>query len=202
VTPRDAIAKIEEWLSSEGLEARRVSDPRATVHLHVRYPPTDHGHVFNIVVPKDRSLVVIGSMTRVDAGQQTEMENHATEDPEAWEEWLHETRIHLTRERLDWVLHVGHTEQPPSGPLQAFNLSRPVWFDGLSQHALMDTIRSVWLAKLAVIHEIKYSFGPGIGEPGQVDDWKQKAVQGRDAAEIDVSEDMSFGSSFDPNEYA
>ncbi len=202
MSSRDVITRIEQWLSEEGLEVRRTSDPRATVHLHVRYPPTKHGHVFNIVVPKSRSLVVIGSMTRVDAGQQDEMSEHSSENPDAWEEWLHETRIHLTREKLDWVLHVGHSEAPPTGPLQAFNISRPIWFDGLNQHTFMDGIRSVWLAKLAVIHEIKYSYGPGIGKPGEVDDWQQKAAATSDTAEIDVSEDMTFGSSFDPNEYA
>lgn len=198
---RDPIGRIEQWLAEEGLEVRRTEDGRAEAHLHVRYPPTKHGHVFNIVIPKGRSLVIIGSMTRVDSGQQEEMEQHAADDSEVWEEWLHDTRIHLTREKLDWVLHVGHNEEQSSGPLQAFNISRPIWFEGLNQHTFMDTMRAVWLAKLAIIHEIKFSFGPGVGKPGEVDDWKQKAVAGEDAAEVDVSEDMSFGSSFDPNEY-
>jgi hypothetical protein len=201
VASRDSIGQIEQWLAEDGLEVRKTEDGRAEVHLHVRYPPTKHGHVFNIVIPKGRSLVIIGSMTRVDSGQQEEMEQHAEDDSEVWEEWLHDTRIHLTREKLDWVLHVGHTEGPPSGPLQAFNISRPIWFEGLNQHTFMDTMRTVWLAKLAIIHEIKFSFGPGVGKPGEVDDWKQKAVAGEDTAEVDVSEDMSFGSSFDPNEY-
>jgi hypothetical protein len=201
VASRDPIGRIEQWLAEEGLEVRRTEDGRAEAHLHVRYPPTKHGHVFNIVIPKGRSLVIIGSMTRVDSGQQEEMEQHAADDSEVWEEWLHDTRIHLTREKLDWVLHVGHNEEQSSGPLQAFNISRPIWFEGLNQHTFMDTMRAVWLAKLAIIHEIKFSFGPGVGKPGEVDDWKQKAVAGEDAAEVDVSEDMSFGSSFDPNEY-
>ena len=31
-------------------------------------------------------------------------------DAEGWEEWLHETRLQLTRSHVDWVLHVGHAE--------------------------------------------------------------------------------------------
>ena len=27
--------------------------------------------------------------------------------------------------------------------------------------------------KLGIIHEIKYSYGPGIGKPGPVDDWEK-----------------------------
>ena len=48
---RDAIKSIQQWLSEEGLEFKTLSDSRAEMHLHVRYPPTRNGHLFNVVIP-------------------------------------------------------------------------------------------------------------------------------------------------------
>jgi len=67
----------------------------------------------------------------------------------------------------------------------------------------MNSLRRLWLAKLALIHEIKYSYGPGLGRPGPVDDWA-KSNEGKDeapAAEIEFDEKLSFGSGFDPDEW-
>jgi hypothetical protein len=74
----------------------------------------------------------------------------------------------------------------------------------------MNSLRRLWLAKLALIHEIKYSYGPGVGKPGPVDDWaKSNPPAGQidepsagPPAEIEFDEKMSFGSGFDPTEWA
>ena len=58
---RDAMKCVQQWLSQESLEFKTLSDSRAEMHLHVRYPPTRNGHLFNIVIPKKRSLVMIKS---------------------------------------------------------------------------------------------------------------------------------------------
>jgi len=203
-----AAKAVLDWLSSEGLQAREVEDPQASIHLHVRYPPSKQGHMFNIVIPKKRSLVLVYSITRVDQGQQEEMAEMASSDPMEWEGWLHETRVRLTQSDLDWVLHVGRKTEGISGPLQAFNLSRPVWFDGLTQNEFMQTMRRVWLTKLSLIHQIKFGFGAGIGKPGPVDDWasKTKRVGGGHSqatrTEIDTDETGGFGKDFDPMEWA
>jgi len=185
-----------------------VKDPQAVIHLHVRYPPTKQGHLFNIVIPKKRSLVLVYSITRVDEGQQESMREMAKEESEDWEEWLHETRIRMTTSDLDWVLHVGRSKDGVAGPLQAFNLSRPVWLDGLTQNEFMQSMRKVWLTKLSLIHQIKYGFGNGMGKPGPVDDWKEKKSrratsqsQTRQSA-IDTDETGGFGKDFDPLEWA
>ena len=180
------------------------------LHLHVRYPPTKQGHVFNVVIPKNRNLVLIYSVTRVDDGQQNEMTEHYENDAGDWERWLHDTRIHLTQADLDWVLHVGKKRHGVPGPLQAFNLSRPIWFDGLTQNEFMHTMRHLWLTKLALIHKIKFAYGPGVGKPGPVDDWiAKKAQRGgnqpqvhSEASEIDTDETGGFGRDFDPSEWA
>ena len=80
---------------------------------------------------------------------------------------------------------------------------------------MMHSLRKLWLAKLGLIHEIKYSYGPGVGKPGPVDDWakKKEAMEAKGAKstngeieseqiEIEFDEKMSFGSSFDPSEWA
>ena len=126
-------------------------------HFLVRYPPTKHGHLFNVLSPKERNLSVISSVTQVDAGQQDEMTKHANTDLRDGKS-VHDTS-QLTRAHVDWVLHVGHGEQKP-GPLQAFNLSMPTWFDGVTQNEVMQTLRRLWLSKLSLIHEIKFSYGP------------------------------------------
>jgi hypothetical protein len=148
---------------------------------------------------------VVSSVTQVDAGQQEEMSKHADEDSQGWDEWLHETRLQLTRSHVDWVLHVGHSEGKP-GPLQAFNLSLPTWFDGVTQNEVMQTLRRLWLSKLSVIHEIKFSYGPGIGKPGPVDDWAKGGPRPEpDAApstkEVETDETGGFGTGFDPSEW-
>ena len=51
--------------------------------------------MFAVVVPKNRDLVAISSMTRVDEGQQNEMTNHMNEDKDGWSEWIHEARLQL-----------------------------------------------------------------------------------------------------------
>ena len=205
-----AAAKVQEWLTSERLEFKVVTDAQALIHLHIKYPPTKQGHVFNIVIPKNRNLVLIYSITRVDEGQQNEMKEHAIEDSDEWDEWLHSTRLQLTRADLDWVLHVGKPKDDSPGPLQAFNLSRPVWFDGLTQNEFMHTMRRVWLTKLELIHQIKFSYGKGVGKPGPVDDWIAKKAKKQshstnspksESASIDTDETGGFGSDFDPDKW-
>ena len=204
---REAADRVREWLQSEHLEARDVADQQAMIHLHVRYPPTKQGHVFNVVIPKNRNLVLIYSVTRVDEGQQMEMTEHSEVEPGEWERWLHDTRIHLTQADLDWVLHVGKKNNGVPGPLQAFNLSRPIWLDGLTQNEFMHTMRHLWLTKLSLIHKIKFAYGPGIDKPGPVDDWITKKAQSRDVTmpsevtEIDTDETGGFGRDFDPSEW-
>ena len=61
-------------------------------------------HLFNVVIPKNRNLVLIYSITRVDEGQQLEMKEHYLSDSLEWQTWLHETRLLLTQANLDWVL--------------------------------------------------------------------------------------------------
>ena len=94
---REATDSIRDWLNSERLEAKEVSDNQALLHLHVRYPPTKQGHVFNVVIPKNRNLVLIYTVTRVDEGQQNQMSDHSRNASDERESWLHETRIHLTQ---------------------------------------------------------------------------------------------------------
>jgi hypothetical protein len=90
-----------------------------------------------------------------------------------------------------------------------------VWFDGLTKNEFMHTLRKLWLAKLGIIHEIKFTHGPGIGKPGPVDDWVKAKQEGKDTPssanngpeqsthhEIEFDEKMSFGSGFDPSEWA
>ena len=205
-----ATAAIRDWLQNERLEARDVDDQQATLHLHVKYPPTKRGHLFNIVIPKNRDLVLIYSVTRVDEGQQNEMKELSNTEPNDWKDWLHETRLDLTRADLDWVLHVGGKSEGVAGPLQAFNLSRPIWLDGLSPNEFMHTMRRVWLAKLSLIHRIKHQFGTGTGKPGPVDDWAKKKTRNGPRSQnkppkpssVDIDETGGFGRDFDPADWA
>ncbi|MBT3357549.1 MAG: DUF2299 family protein [Euryarchaeota archaeon] len=208
---REVVDAVKDWLQSERLEIREVKDHQNIMHLHVRYPPTKQGHVFNVVIPKNRNLVLVYSITRVDEGQQSKMISHNEEDSGGWETWLHEARLHLTQANLDWVLHVGKKRGDNLGPLQAFNLSRPIWFDGLTQNEFMHTMRHVWLSKLALIHKIKFGYGPGTGKPGPVDDWIAKKAQksaskggvsGKPESSVDMDETGGFGRDFDPDEWA
>ena len=84
----DIEQNVRNWLSGEGLEIKERDDPRADFHFLVRYPPTKHGHLFNVLSPKDRNLLVVSSVTQVDTGQQEEMKKHAEDDPQGWEAWL------------------------------------------------------------------------------------------------------------------
>jgi hypothetical protein len=206
VESQDAINSIKNWLKSERLEFKEVQDPQALIHLHCKYPPTRQGHMFNIVVPKNRNLVLIYSITRVDIGQQKLMTDQSKQESEDWENWLHNIRIDLTTSDLDWVLHIGHKKDKDSGPLQAFNLSRPIWFDGLTQNEFMHTMRKLWLTKLSLIHQIKYGYGSGTGKPGPVDDWiakksKKTSIQESKSTQIDTDETGGFGKDFDPSEW-
>ncbi|MBT5121231.1 MAG: DUF2299 family protein [Euryarchaeota archaeon] len=215
MNPSAVIQQIQAWMKQERLTVKVQQDPRAEAHFLIKYPAGNQGHMFAVVVPKGRDLVAISSMTRVDKGQQKEMAKHMEEDREEWLEWVHEARLQLIRSTVDWGIHMGHTGKEKAGPLQAFNVSLPIWFDGLTKNQFMHTLRNLWLAKLGVIHEIKYSYGPGIGESGPVDDWpkpknnveSKNTPSGPASAsstehEIEFDEKMTFGSGFDPSEWA
>ena len=208
---REAADSVRKWLLSEKLEARDVEDQQALLHMHVKYPPSKRGHLFNVVIPKNRDLVLVYSVTRVDEGQQDMMKEFSTVSPNDWKKWLHDTRLDLTRADLDWVLHVGNKVKDTPGPLQAFNLSRPTWLDGLTQNDFMHTMRRVWLTKLSLIHRIKFQFGTGSGKPGPVDDWNKKKGQksstksptsSKQPREVDTDETGGFGRDFDPADWA
>ena len=164
--------------------------------------------MFAVVVPKNRDLVAISSMTRVDEGQQNEMTNHMTEDKDGWAEWIHEARLQLINSAVDWGIHMGHKDNKKPGPLQAFNVSLPIWHDGLNKNALMHSLRRLWLAKLSMIHEIKFAYGPGKGEPGPVDDWTEQKKRKKpeesapETAQIEYNDMMPFGTGLDPDEWA
>lgn len=212
VTPSEVVSLVRKWLDEERLFVKQQNDPRAHAHFLIKYPQGKQGHMFAVVVPKNRDLVAISSMTRVDEGQQNEMTNHMTEDKDGWAEWIHEARLQLINSAVDWGIHMGHKDNKKPGPLQAFNVSLPIWFDGITKNEFMHSLRRLWLAKLGIIHEIKYSYGPGIGKPGPVDDWeKSKSARAQasqskpveqESLEVEFDEKMSFGTSFDPSEWA
>jgi hypothetical protein len=205
------VQKVKAWLSSERLIVKEQKDERADVHFLIKYPHGPQGHMFAVVIPKGRDLVACSSMTKVDLGQQEEMKKHMEEDGIEWDEWIHDSRLQLIKTSVDWGMHMGHVGDKKPGPLQAFNVSLPIWFDGLTKNELMQTLRKLWLAKLGLIHEIKYAYGPGKGESGPVDDWadRQKSQANpnlnqasNETQEIEFNDEMSFGSGFDPSEWA
>ena len=212
MTPSEAVSLVRKWLDEERLFVKEQNDPRAHAHFLMKYPQGKQGHMFAVVIPKNRDLVAISSMTRVDKGQQDEMTNHMKDDKGGWTEWIHEARLQLINSSVDWGIHMGHKGNKKPGPLQAFNVSLPIWFDGISKNEFMHSLRRLWLAKLGIIHEIKYSYGPGVGKPGPVDDWQNnkppnieppKSPANEPASiEVEFDEKMSFGTSFDPSEWA
>lgn len=206
MSPVDAEGLVRSWLASERIEIREQEDERAHLHLLVKYPQGKNGHMFAIIIPKDRDLLAISSMTRVDAGQQDSMAKLMKDDDEEWKSWIHECRMQLIASGVDWGIHLGHSGNQRLGPLQAFNVSEPVWFDGLSKNEMMQNLRRLWLAKLGIIHDIKYTFGTGSGKPGPVDDWKNKQDSKvrqtpSQPKEIHTDESMSFGEGFDPSDW-
>ncbi len=70
---KDAMLKVRQWIEQERLVVKEQKDPRAEMHLLIRYPQGPQGHMFAVVIPKGRDLVAVSSMTRVDEGQQKEM---------------------------------------------------------------------------------------------------------------------------------
>lgn len=212
--PDDMVDLVKQWLEEERLQPKAQNDPRAYAHFLVRYPAGPQGHMFAVILPKGRDLVAINSMTRVDGGQQDEMKKHMEEDSDDWKEWVHESRLQLIRSGVDWGIHMGHKGEEKPGPMQAFNVSLPIWSDGLTKNEFMHSLRKLWLAKLTLIHEIKFAYGQGTGKPGPVDDWaKNKAQQAKQGQrpqpmqekpshEVEFDEGMSFGSGFDPSEWA
>jgi len=202
----DLQSTVNSWLKDEGLAPRQQPDGRAEFHYLVRYPPGKNGHAFNIVHPKGRDLVAISSLTRVDGGQQEEMQSHADADLEGWQDWMHTIRTSLISTGVDWGLHVGGDKALGDGPLQAFNVSEPIWLDGMSKNALMQGLRKLWLAKLGIIHEIKHYYGQGSGKPGPVDDFKdkkgpKKPSGGDEPEQVETDESGTFGAGFDPSEW-
>jgi len=209
MSPDEVEGLIRSWLDSERIEIREQDDPRAQLHLLVKYPQGKNGHMFAIVIPKGRDLLAISSMTRVDEGQQDSMRDLMKTDEEEWKSWMHECRMQLIASGVDWGIHLGHSGKQRPGPLQAFNVSEPVWFDGLTKNEMMQNLRRLWLAKLGIIHEIKYTFGKGSGKPGPVDDWQDRAKQrsgsqkpsSQQPKEIHTDDSMSFGEGFDPSDW-
>ena len=95
MSPDEAERTVRSWLTSERIEIREQEDPRAQMHLLVKYPQGKNGHMFAIVIPKGRDLLAISSMTRVDEGQQKSMRDLMKTDDEEWRSWMHECRMQL-----------------------------------------------------------------------------------------------------------
>jgi len=55
----DAELNIRQWLKEERLVAKEQKDPRAEMHLLIRYPQGPQGHMFAVVIPKGRDLVAV-----------------------------------------------------------------------------------------------------------------------------------------------
>ena len=165
MTPSETVSLVRKWLDEERLFVKEQNDPRAHAHFLIKYPQGKQGHMFAVVVPKNRDLVAISSMTRVDKGQQDEMRNHMKDDKDGWAEWIHEARLQLISSSVDWGIHMGHQGNKKPGPLQAFNVSLPIWFDGVSKNEFMHSLRRLWLAKLGIIHEIKCSLARELENP-------------------------------------
>jgi len=209
MSPDEVERLVRSWLDSERIETREQEDPRAQLHLLAKYPQGKNGHMFAIVIPKGRDLLAISSMTRVDEGQQESMKDLMKTDEEEWKSWMHECRMQLIASGVDWGIHLGHSGKQRLGPLQAFNVSEPVWFDGLTKNEMMQNLRRLWLAKLGIIHEIKFTFGKGTGKPGPVDDWQDREKQrpgtkkspSQQPKEIHTDDSMSFGEGFDPSDW-
>ena len=209
MSPADVEGLVRSWLASERIEIREQEDKRAHLHLLVKYPQGKNGHMFAIIIPKDRDLLAISSLTRVDAGQLKTMSDLMKSDDEEWKSWIHECRMQLISSGVDWGIHLGHSGNKRPGPLQAFNVSEPVWFDGLTKNEMMQNLRRLWLAKLGIIHEIKFAFGIGSGKPGPVDDWRNRKEsksqpgpsESSQREEIHTDDSMSFGAGFDPSDW-
>ena len=84
MSPEEAEKLVRSWLASERIEIREQEDPRAQMHLLVKYPQGKNGHMFAMVIPKGRDLLAISSMTRVDEGQQESMKGLMKTDEEEW----------------------------------------------------------------------------------------------------------------------
>ena len=95
VNAQDAINAVKNWLNSESLEYKEINDNQALIHLHCKYPPTRQGHVFNIVIPKKRNLILIYTVTRVDEGQQKTMIEQSKTNQEEWDYYFDEDKICL-----------------------------------------------------------------------------------------------------------
>ena len=108
MSPDEAERLVRSWLASERIEIREQDDPRAHMHLLVKYPQGKNGHMFAVVIPKGRDLLAISSMTRVDEGQQESMRGLMKTDEEEWKTWMHECRMQLIASGVDWGIHLGH----------------------------------------------------------------------------------------------
>ena len=204
----DTEESVRSWLEEEFLKPKESPNSKPRFHYQFKFPPGPNGHVFSGSKPKNRDLVAIASGTRVDGGQQANMRKMIG-DPRAWGTWVHRIRMLLTQSGVDWMVHMGHKDgRKGTGPFQAFNVSEPIWLDGLSKNELMHALRRLWLAKLSVIHEVKFHFGPGDRTPGPVDDWGPRgAVEpdsslSKDINIIEGDDSGGFGSGFDPSEWA
>ena len=80
VTPTEIVSMVRKWLGEERLFVKEQPDGRAHAHILIKYPQGKQGHMFAVVIPKNRDLIAISSMTRVDKGQQEEMKNHMKDD--------------------------------------------------------------------------------------------------------------------------
>ena len=52
MSPEEAERLVRSWLASERIEIREQDDPRAQMHLLVKYPQGKNGHMFAVVIPK------------------------------------------------------------------------------------------------------------------------------------------------------
>ena len=130
------VQQIRQWLASERLEIRDKNDPRADAHFLVRYPPALKATCSQLSCQRERFGICFEHDSSRFGSTRT---NEGTHERRArgLVRVGTECRLSLMRAELDWGIHMGHQGKEKPGPLQAFNVSLPIWHDGLNKNALM-----------------------------------------------------------------
>ena len=123
------IKKIQTWLDEENISIRDIEDEYSDFHIVAKISPV---HDIDLVIRKDRidSIIVVQNM------------NLSDEDKRTFAHLAKAKKLEFVRDLKLSLLHLGidYAIQPDSERLEYVQMSRKIYFDGLTKDRFFDTI--------------------------------------------------------------
>ncbi len=142
--------QIQKWLADDGMFKKTIIDENSNFHFIINFLE----HKMEVIQPKGMiDRIIIGCMTQVSPKHINAMEKLRNENLDEMKKFLYEFRSEISLFDVD----MGISEL--NYILLHYVVQDEIYYDGLSKHVLMKTIKKIFRANLRALWKIQYKFG-------------------------------------------